>query len=364
MDRLPHDDPLNSPYPPIDNHPSTSPYFSNSKGSYLLHQFADGEQDGTHMNQSPDTATGESVPDYGAFDMFADGPSHTNINPAQYRAMAIDDLFATAGSNRDVTGHSSTAEQYRDVDPALANQTWTSDRGSLDPAWNSNTQSNPHISLAGQYTFDDTTRQRWIDPSYILEGSEQHTNVIREAQLLEARRNELRTHAYDIHCSQSQRTQHLPTDPSVGGFDSIGHIPARLPANLEIHSQASPANINASSSVPQDNITNVDTSSTSPEPSKDLPAGRRTRARPLGRLVNRPIPSDVMEVVDMIRALTPRGVHGMPARKLLKLEDHRTHFTTMGLLRQNSPLMDYFGDTRLFSRRVWIYLADHKTRGG
>ena len=70
------------------------------------------------------------------------------------------------------------------------------------------------------------------------------------------------------------------------------------------------------------------------------------------------VPEEIRKVVLYISGLSKSNRTGMPLRSLLKQQHLRLHFDpTAGILRRDSPLYQFYGDTRLFREAVWKFLA-------
>jgi hypothetical protein len=97
---------------------------------------------------------------------------------------------------------------------------------------------------------------------------------------------------------------------------------------------------------------------------------------PNGSRVGQPVPPELHPVIDAIRNLKVIGNTEHPERKILKKpyegtyqtasKDRqliRDHFASgSGLLKMDSPLRDWYGDLRVFSAKMWEFLAVQKTR--
>lgn len=97
---------------------------------------------------------------------------------------------------------------------------------------------------------------------------------------------------------------------------------------------------------------------------------------PMGSKVGQPVPQDLQSVITVVRALPHVGSSGHPERKILKKPYEgtyekaeprarliRDHFQSgSGLLKKESPLMEWYGDERVFEARMWEFLAVQKPR--
>jgi hypothetical protein len=97
---------------------------------------------------------------------------------------------------------------------------------------------------------------------------------------------------------------------------------------------------------------------------------------PNGPRVGQPVPADLHPIINAISNLKVIGKTEHPERKILKKpydgpyqtasKDRqliRDHFASgSGLLKMDSPLRDWYGDLRVFSAKMWEFLAVQKTR--
>lgn len=97
---------------------------------------------------------------------------------------------------------------------------------------------------------------------------------------------------------------------------------------------------------------------------------------PNGPRVGQPVPPNLHPIISAITNLKVIGKTEHPERKILKKpydgtyqtasKDSqliRDHFASgSGLLKMDSPLRDWYGDLRIFSEKMWEFLAVQKTR--
>ena len=105
-------------------------------------------------------------------------------------------------------------------------------------------------------------------------------------------------------------------------------------------------------------------------------SGQSLLSLPYGSRVGEPIPFDLQPVINAISRLDKVSNTGHPERRILKKPYDgtyasaspderliRDHFASgSGLLKSDSPLRDWYGDLRVFSAKMWEFLAVQKTR--
>lgn len=105
-------------------------------------------------------------------------------------------------------------------------------------------------------------------------------------------------------------------------------------------------------------------------------SGHSLLSLPYGPRVGEPIPFDLQPVINAISRLDKVSNTGHPERRILKKPYEgtyasassderliRDHFASgSGLLKSDSPLRDWYGDLRVFSAKMWEFLAVQKAR--
>lgn len=77
----------------------------------------------------------------------------------------------------------------------------------------------------------------------------------------------------------------------------------------------------------------------------------------------RPILGSIWNIVNEVKACKVNKYTKLPYRADLKTARFREHFASNGVLRPDSDLATYEGDTRLFRLEVWKYLLSPLHRG-
>lgn len=104
-----------------------------------------------------------------------------------------------------------------------------------------------------------------------------------------------------------------------------------------------------------------------PTSNTNTAARSHSPATPLGAKVGQPVPNDIAKFVNEIKLRSRDGGNGIPKRQALMSKDYliRTHFlASVGILRFESLLREWYGDERLFSMEWWEYLSSQKSRPG
>lgn len=194
---------------------------------------------------------------------------------------------------------------------------------------------------------------------------------------------------YLSHGQSQGRAQYNPRQPPFNAIDEPGTaapVPSasisRPPAPTVHHRPAGP------SLLSQEEQSQDTPSQRSAQPTTDL--GRRQRTH-LQRLAlsaigyleseklqhptvepprepyptdTQPIPEVVWKLVAEIKKLPTNSLTGFPMRNELNQERFRGHFNlSNGILRHDSPLYKYAGNTTMFSQRVWQHLMELPKRG-
>jgi len=153
---------------------------------------------------------------------------------------------------------------------------------------------------------------------------------------------------------------------------------APLAPNMASLSTANPHNT-APPALPQTGYAHLAPNTTYPYRSNATPTqwpGAPILSLPLGSRVGQPVPPELHPIINAIRNLKLIANTEHPERKVLKKPYEgsyqnasrdrqliRDHFAGgSGLLKNDSPLKEWYGDLRVFSEKMWEFLAVQKAR--